>query len=85
MRPYLKKPFTKIGLVEWLKVKALSSSPSTEKNFFQVLDQINLGSNSDHGKLFNLSNSQVFKIRVFVRITVYIKHLSQCLDGTSTQ
>jgi hypothetical protein len=27
-RPYLKKPFTKIGLVEWLKVKALSSSPS---------------------------------------------------------
>jgi hypothetical protein len=33
MRPYLekKKPFTKIGLVEWLKVKALSSSPSTTK------------------------------------------------------
>jgi hypothetical protein len=28
---YLKKPFTKIGLVEWLKVKALSSSPSTTK------------------------------------------------------
>jgi hypothetical protein len=31
MRPYLKKPFTKIGLVQWLKVKALSSSPSTTK------------------------------------------------------
>jgi hypothetical protein len=30
-RPYLEKPFTKIGLVEWLKVKALSSSPSSEK------------------------------------------------------
>jgi hypothetical protein len=30
-RPYLNKPFTKIGLVEWLKVKALSSRPSTEK------------------------------------------------------
>jgi hypothetical protein len=30
-RPYLKKPFTKIGVVEWLKVKALSSSPSTTK------------------------------------------------------
>jgi hypothetical protein len=30
-RPYLQKPFTKIGLVEWLKVKALSSSPSTTK------------------------------------------------------
>jgi hypothetical protein len=28
---YLKNPFTKIGLVECLKVKALSSSPSTEK------------------------------------------------------
>jgi hypothetical protein len=31
LRPYLKKPFTKIGLVEWLKVKALSSNPSTSK------------------------------------------------------
>jgi hypothetical protein len=31
VRPYLEKPFTKIGLVKWLKVKALSSSPSTEK------------------------------------------------------
>jgi hypothetical protein len=29
--PYLEKPFTKIELVEWLKVKALSSSPSTAK------------------------------------------------------
>jgi hypothetical protein len=28
---YLEKPFTKIGLVEWLKVEALSSSPSTTK------------------------------------------------------
>jgi hypothetical protein len=27
MRPYLKKPFTKIGLAEWFKVKASSSSP----------------------------------------------------------
>jgi hypothetical protein len=31
MRPYLEKPFTKIGLVEWLKVKVLSSSPSNAK------------------------------------------------------
>jgi hypothetical protein len=32
VRFYLEKPFTKIGLVEGLKVKALSSSPSiTEK------------------------------------------------------
>jgi hypothetical protein len=29
--PISKKPFTKIGLVEWLKVKALSSSPNTTK------------------------------------------------------
>jgi hypothetical protein len=28
MRPYFEKPVTNIGLVEWLKVKALSSSPS---------------------------------------------------------
>jgi hypothetical protein len=31
LRPYLKKPFTKKGLVEWLKVTALSSSSSTRK------------------------------------------------------
>jgi hypothetical protein len=33
LRPYheKKKPFTKIGLVQWLKVKTLSSSPSTTK------------------------------------------------------
>jgi hypothetical protein len=30
MRPYL-KPFTKIGLVEWLKEKAIRLSPNTEK------------------------------------------------------
>jgi hypothetical protein len=30
-RPFLEKPFTKIRLVEWLKVKALSSSPSIAK------------------------------------------------------
>jgi hypothetical protein len=29
--PYLEKLFTKIGLVEWLKMKALNSSPSTAK------------------------------------------------------
>jgi hypothetical protein len=27
--PFSKKPFTKVGLVEWLKVKVLSSIPST--------------------------------------------------------
>jgi hypothetical protein len=31
VKPYLEKPFTKIGLVEQLKVKALSSSPSIHK------------------------------------------------------
>jgi hypothetical protein len=30
-RPDLKKPFTKTGLVEWLKMKAMSLSPSTAK------------------------------------------------------
>jgi hypothetical protein len=41
VRPYLKEPFTKIGLVEWLKVKALSSGPSIskkEKNVFGSID-----------------------------------------------
>jgi hypothetical protein len=31
MRPYLKNIYQKKGLVEWLKVKALNSSPSTKK------------------------------------------------------
>jgi hypothetical protein len=31
LRPYLEKPFIKIGLMEWLKMKAMSSSPSTAK------------------------------------------------------
>jgi hypothetical protein len=31
MRHYLEKPFTKIGLVEWLKVKVLSSAPVQQK------------------------------------------------------
>jgi hypothetical protein len=31
VRPYLEKPFTKIGLVEGIKGKALSSRPSTSK------------------------------------------------------
>jgi hypothetical protein len=31
VRPYLEKPFPKIGLVDWLKVKALSSGLSSEK------------------------------------------------------
>jgi hypothetical protein len=31
MRPYLEKCFTKIVLLEWLKVKVLSSSSSTGK------------------------------------------------------
>jgi hypothetical protein len=32
MIPYLEKLVTKIGLVEWLKVKALSSNPSTTQS-----------------------------------------------------
>jgi hypothetical protein len=35
LRPYFKKSFTKIGLVAWLKAKALSSSPSTTKNILK--------------------------------------------------
>jgi hypothetical protein len=31
MRPYLEKTHHRKGLVEWLKVKALSSSPGTAK------------------------------------------------------
>jgi hypothetical protein len=38
--PISKKPFTKTGLVEWLKVKTLSSSPSTEKQ--KAMNTLNL-------------------------------------------
>jgi hypothetical protein len=31
LRPYFEKPFTKIGLVEWFKVKVLSSNSNTSK------------------------------------------------------
>jgi hypothetical protein len=31
VKPYLEKPFTKIKLVEWFKVKAVNSSPSANK------------------------------------------------------
>jgi hypothetical protein len=40
MRPYLEKPFIeiKIELVEWLKMKALSSSPSnTHKKEYNAI------------------------------------------------
>jgi hypothetical protein len=43
MRPYLRKPFTIIGPVEWLKVKALSSSSSTEKKI-HILTGIDISS-----------------------------------------
>jgi hypothetical protein len=35
----MKKSFTKIGLVEWLKVKAMNSSPSTAKKEKKYLTQ----------------------------------------------
>jgi uncharacterized protein YxeA len=35
--PYLKKTHHKKGLVEWLKVKALSSSPNSAKKITEFL------------------------------------------------
>jgi hypothetical protein len=40
VRPYLEKPFTKIGLVEWLKVKALSSSPILQKKNHHGVNEV---------------------------------------------
>jgi hypothetical protein len=41
VRPYLDKPFTKIGLVRWLKVKALSTNLSTtHKKMKNIIKQI---------------------------------------------
>jgi hypothetical protein len=36
-RSYLEKPFTKTGLEEWFKVKALSSRPSTTKHIYKYV------------------------------------------------
>jgi hypothetical protein len=44
-RPYPEKPFTKMGLVEWLKVRALSSSPSTAKK--KKINIIDIRKNSE--------------------------------------
>jgi hypothetical protein len=48
MRPYLKKPFIKIGLVDWLKVKALSLSPSTAKKLITYFSKHLLLDNVTH-------------------------------------
>jgi hypothetical protein len=42
VKPCLEKPFTKIGLVDWFKVKALSSSLQTEKKKFKKASLIPL-------------------------------------------
>jgi hypothetical protein len=42
MRPQLEKSFMKIGLVEWFKVKALSSSNSTEKKRNELKSKYNV-------------------------------------------
>jgi hypothetical protein len=41
--PISKKPFTKKGMVEWIKVKALSSSPSTAggEKMHRIIKQAN--------------------------------------------
>jgi hypothetical protein len=41
VRPYLEKPFTKIELVKWLKVNALSLNPSTTKKKFVEIFKCN--------------------------------------------
>jgi hypothetical protein len=50
VRPYLEKPFT-IGLVEWLKVRAPSSSPSTEKIKKKIYSRICLPIQEEASKL----------------------------------
>jgi hypothetical protein len=40
VRSYLEKPFTKVGLVEWLKVKALSSSPAPKKKKISTREEL---------------------------------------------
>jgi hypothetical protein len=51
MRPYFKKPFTKIGLVEWLKVKALSSNLSTTKKKKKELSDTKFQKSHSHSNI----------------------------------
>jgi hypothetical protein len=62
MRHYLEKPFTKIGLVEWLKVKALDSNSSTTKK--KKLWQ-NMHNNSIY-QVCNLNFYFIFHLFIFV-------------------
>jgi hypothetical protein len=49
--PILKNPITKIGLVEWLKVKALSSNPNTKSK------KDHFPSHSTHSPFFQIEIS----------------------------
>jgi hypothetical protein len=40
VRLYLEKPFTKIGLVKWLKVRALSSNSRYQKKVYERVNYI---------------------------------------------
>jgi hypothetical protein len=51
MRPYLEKTLYKKGLVEWLKVEALSSSPSTAGKKTKNWLHVGLDSNCDQSLL----------------------------------
>jgi hypothetical protein len=42
MRPYLKNTHHKKGLVEWLKVKALSSNPSTSRKKKEIKKKLKI-------------------------------------------
>jgi hypothetical protein len=58
--PYIEKPFTKIGLAEWLKVKALSSNPSTHTHTHKS------GNRSSNSCSHNMVTHLRFKINYFL-------------------
>jgi hypothetical protein len=57
--PYLKKSFTKIGLVEWLKVKALSSSLSITKAKQNCKEVLKVREKSNHSQIDKPEGAQL--------------------------
>jgi hypothetical protein len=65
VRPYLEKTHYKKGLVEWLKVKALSSSPRTTKKKKKGLNgekcYVNFSSRKSEGERKTVSDKPTMR------------------------
>jgi hypothetical protein len=75
LRPYLQKPSTKIGLVEWLKVKALSSSPIPQKKKKRKKERVNKGMRGAPVPLGVLRGAVALSVGIIAAASLKIRHL----------